>query len=221
MAFIEKRGPKRWRARYRGPDGREHNKTFPRRIDAERFLAYVESRKTAGEWIDPQLGRVPFRAWVGRWARTIVHLKPKTLEGYEILLNKNILPVFEGYPLARIEPVDVREWVAWMIDRGVSASRVRQAYYLMSSIMRAAVESGHLARNPCMGVRLPKLPNREMLFLSAEEVDRLAGASPEPYGTLIYLLAYGGLRWGEATALRRGRCHLPRSRIEVASLSPR
>ncbi len=30
------------------------------------------------------------------------------------------------------------------------------------------------------------------------------------------MLAYGGLRWGEAAALRRGRCDPQRSRIEVA-----
>ena len=38
MAHVEKRAPGRWRARYRGPDGRERSKTFGRRTDAERFL---------------------------------------------------------------------------------------------------------------------------------------------------------------------------------------
>jgi integrase len=33
--------------------------------------------------------------------------------------------------------------------------------------------------------------------------------------TLVYLLAYGGLRWGEAVALRRGRCNLLRRQIQV------
>jgi integrase len=47
-----------------------------------------------------------------------------------------------------------------------------------------------------------------MLFLSAGEVERLAVAVEKPYGTLVYLLAYGGLRWGEAAALRRSRCDL-------------
>lgn len=38
MAHVEKRGPGRWRARYRGPDDRERSKTFERRVDAERWL---------------------------------------------------------------------------------------------------------------------------------------------------------------------------------------
>jgi len=34
MGHIQKRGPKSYKARYRGPDGRERSKTFHRKIDA-------------------------------------------------------------------------------------------------------------------------------------------------------------------------------------------
>jgi len=50
MAHVEKRAPGRWRARYRGPDGRERSKTFDRRVDAERWLASVETEKAKGTW---------------------------------------------------------------------------------------------------------------------------------------------------------------------------
>lgn len=66
-----------------------------------------------------------------------------------------------------------------------------------------------------VGVKVARELDPEMLFLSAEEVERIAAAIREPYGTLVYLLAYGGLRWGEAVAVRRKRCGLLRSRIEV------
>ena len=45
MAHIEKRmrgGRPSYRARYRAPDGTERNKTFRRKVDAEKFLATVE-----------------------------------------------------------------------------------------------------------------------------------------------------------------------------------
>lgn len=115
-----------------------------------------------------------------------------------------------------MQPVHVREWVAGLAEAALSPSRIRQAYQLLSAILKAAVESGYLVRSPCIGVSLLKAERREMRFLSAGEVDRLAEAVAEPYDLLIYLLAYGGLRWGEAAALRRGRCHLHRSRIEAA-----
>jgi len=43
----------------------------------------------------------------------------------------------------------------------------------------------------------------------------LATTISSPYGALINTLAYGGLRWGEVAALRRGRCELLRSRLHV------
>jgi integrase len=47
------------------------------------------------------------------------------------------------------------------------------------------------------------VPQREPVPLSEEEVEAVVGAIERPeYRVLIYVLAYGGLRWGEACALR-------------------
>ena len=51
-------------------------------------------------------------------------------------------------------------------------------------------------------------------FLTHDQVQALAEACP-PYGTLIRVLAYAGLRWGEVVALTAGRVDLGRRRIEV------
>jgi integrase len=59
------------------------------------------------------------------------------------------------------------------------------------------------------------MPDSEIEFLTAHEVERLAAVIQQPYGALVHLLAYGGLRFGEAAALRRGRCDLERGRITV------
>ncbi|MGH2827713.1 MAG: tyrosine-type recombinase/integrase [Actinomycetota bacterium] len=215
MGHIQKRSKDRWRARYTGPDGRERSRTFKRKIDAQRYLSTVENAMLRGEWIDPERGRVTFGEWAERWFDTTVTLKPKTRLSYASLLRNVIMPTFEEIPLARIQPLDVKEWVALGLNRGLSASRVRQAYHLFGAIMRAAVESGYIIKSPCIGMRLPKLPQREMLFLSAEQVGALADAMVKPYDTLVYVLAYGGLRWGEAIALRRGRCDLLHSTLHV------
>jgi hypothetical protein len=55
-----------------------------------------------------------------------------------------------------------------------------------------------------------------MAFLTGDQVDALAHQVDDRYRTLIDLLAYGRLRWGEAAALRTGRLDLARRRIEVA-----
>jgi uncharacterized protein (DUF3084 family) len=101
-------------------------------------------------------------------------------------------------------------------SRMLSPSRVRQTYQLLAMVLKAAVESGYLARSPCVGVRLPRPPRREMTVLTPDQVDDLAAAVPNRYRALIYVLAFGGLRWGEACALRRFRCDVLRARLDVA-----
>lgn len=208
-------GARRYQVRYVAPDGRERAKTFTRRADAARFAATVEVDKARGAWIDPRLGRTTLEAWSQLWLGRLVHVRSKTLVGYRSLLSTCVLPRFGRVPLNRIDQPAVADWVADMNARGLSASRVRQAYRVLSSILRAAVEAGYIAKSPCVGIRLPRASRRDAVLLTPEEVDRLAQAAA-PYSLLIYILAYGGLRWGEAAALRRGRCDLLHGRIEVS-----
>lgn len=61
MASIEKRvrnGRAYYRARYRDPSGRQRNKTFRRKVDAEKYLALIEAAKVRGTWTDPAHGKI-------------------------------------------------------------------------------------------------------------------------------------------------------------------
>lgn len=219
MPHVEKRtqaGTLRWRARYRGPDGRERSKSFARRTDAEQFLAQVEVDKSRGAWIDPTRGQLPFAEWADRWLRTTTHLKPKTRAGYESMLRSRLLPTFGRAPIGDIRPIDVREWLSSMQARGLSASSCRQAYHLLGAIMTTAVEDGRIAASPCVGIRLPRLPQVEMAYLAPEQLRDLLATVDPTYRLFVEVLAIGGLRFGEAVALRRSRCDLLRSRLMIA-----
>jgi integrase len=208
----------RYQARYRTPDGRRHaaSQTFATKADADRYLNRVEMELARGQWIDPSLGRELLGAWARRYMATTVHLKPKTRASYESLLRTTILPTFEQLPLSAIRPSTVREWVAALSARQLSPSRIRQAYNLLCAMLVMAVTDGRIATTPCVGVKLPRLPAPKLRYLSAEQVAELAAAMRPPYGLLVEVLAYGGLRFGEAAALRRGRCDLLHGRLLVA-----
>ena len=224
MAHVEKRtqsrrdgatGSVRWRVRYVAPDGQERSKTFLRKVDADRFAATVETDKARGEWIDPRLGRKTVEEWSGEWLAQLVHLRPKTTVGYQSLLRTCVLPTFGSLPLARVDQPAVAAWVAALRARGLSASRVRQAYRVLSGMLGAAVQAGYLGKTPCAGIKLPRITSRDATLLTAAQVDELAAAAGTS-SVVIYLLAYGGLRWGELAALRRRRCDVLHSRIEIA-----
>jgi len=164
----------------------------------------------------PRTEVITLSGWVQEWRSFTVHLKPKTLAGYESLLRNQVLPAFGDTALDDIDGLAVRRWVAGRFGSGLSASRTNQAFRLLGQLMRLAVECGLLARDPCRGVKLPRVPTHEASFLSVSEIERLATGAGVRYRPLVHVLAYGGLRWGEASALRRGRADLDRARLTVA-----
>ena len=225
MAHVEKRTQKlrggsksavRWRVRYVAPDGRERNKTFLRKVDADRFAANVETDKGRGEWIDPRLGRKTVEEWSEEWLAQLVHVRPKTMVGYQSLMRTCVLPTFGSMALAGVDQPAVAAWVAALRAKNLSASRIRQAYRVLSGMLGAAVQAGYLAKSPCVGIKLPRIPQRDATLLTAGQVDELAAVATKPGPLIVYLLAYGGLRWGELAALRRRRCDVLHSRIEIA-----
>lgn len=214
MGNVQKRPSGQWRARYRDPFGKEHARHFRRRLDAERWLSSVENAKHRGEWIDPALSRITVGEWAQKWLAAQVQLKPLTRERYRNILRVQILPHWERLRLAEVTHADVVAWVAALQADGYAAGTIRQTHRVLSLMLSLAVRDRRLSYNPAEGVRLPRVSRKEPVFLSHSQVDGLAAAC-QGYELFVRLLAYTGLRWGEATALQVRRIDLMRRRLEV------
>ena len=165
---------------------------------------------------DP-LDSMAVRDWASEWmAFSSFAVKPTTAASYQSLLRSRILPAFGDHQLGDVDGLMVRRWISEMSEAGLSASRIQQAHRLLSQLFRSAVECRLIDLDPCIGVKLPRIKANETLFLNPREVERLADAVPCRYHALIHVLAYGGLRWGEAAALRRKRIDPDSARITVA-----
>jgi integrase len=219
MGSIQKRDrPRPWLARYRGPDGRQHSKSFRRKVDAEKWLTLEEGRALRGEWVDPAAGVITYRDWSATWLAGIHSIEPKTRAGYESLLRSRVLPTFGGVELRRISTPMVRTWMTEMIDEGLSAALVRQARQVLHASLSVAVTDGLLVRNSVEGAKPPPARRRRQLFLNADQLAALAEAADDRQtgsGALITLLGYSGLRWGEAVALDWSTVDLRRRRVKV------
>lgn len=73
--------------------------------------------------------------------------------------------------------------------------------------------------NPARGVSLPRKVKKPHIYLSHEQVRALAAASKYP--GLVLVLAYCGIRWGEATALRVKHLDMLRRRLNVRNSETR
>ncbi len=184
-------------------------------MDAERFLTVTAAEVLTGIWVDPEAGSVSLREFAERWYQATVHLKPKTRAGYRSLLDSRILPPLGHLQLRRLDPLTLQTWISDLQHVGLSSSRIRQARNVLHSILELAVDSALLTRNAAARVKSPPLRRSERRYLTPTQIERLATATPTPYDTLTYLLAYTGLRFGEAAALRRSRCDLPTNRLHI------
>ncbi len=214
MASIAKRADGRWRARYRNEAGKEIARHFARKIDAQRWLDSVTTAVVTGSYVDPSMSRVTVGDWARKWLDTKTNLKATTRRDYESLLAAHILPRWGDCVLADVRHEDVTGWVADLSARGLSASRVRAAHVALSQMLKLAVRSGRLARNPAEYVSLPRVHRSDKRYLTHEEVELLAGAAG--YGrAAVLFLAYTGVRYGEMAALRVGRLDLLRRRATI------
>jgi integrase len=214
------RGRPRWRARWRDPAGRERSKSFARKVDAERFLVGIEDAKLRGAYVDPAAGRIAFSDWAERWLTTTAALRANTRKDYRTLLRNQVLPAFGDMTLVSIDALAVQEWVAELVAGGLSAKRARKAHQVLSQILASAVDGGRLPRNVAAGMKLPRVQRREMHFLTAAQVEALADAIVSPYGVLIRLAAYTGMRPCEFVALKVARLDLLRATVRVAEAAP-
>jgi integrase len=208
----------RYQVRYRTADGRYVTAptTFETKADAGRSLSRIETDMLRGEWADPRLGRTSFNEWADRWLDSTVNLRANTKDGYRSILRRYLRPAFGSYPLASIDVLAVRTWLAKLEADGVDPATRAKAYRLLARILGAAVEARYLAVNPC-GIRgAASDGTSEMRIATVDQVAAIAERVPARYRALVLVAAFGGLRWGELAGLRRKRIDLERGTVTVA-----
>jgi len=219
--YIRKRGVRqdgstKWQARYwdAADRTRRYEKVFRTKGEAQRWLTVQGAALVTGTHVDHRDADRPFRDVADAWRSTWVDLEPKTRAGYEQILANHLLPEFGGRKTSTITPALVQGFV----NRLALTHRpgtTRNVYAALRSALNTGVRLRMLALNPCVGVRLPRIPREPMLFLDASEVRALADEITPHYRALVLSAAYLGLRAGELLALRRSDVDLLRGVVTV------
>lgn len=196
-----------WRVRWREPGGRAgrvRQATFPTKRQADAFAHRVEADKTAGTYLDPTRGRLPFNQYAELWL-TGRPLRPSTLDTYRHHLRRHINPTFGPIPLDAIRREQIQTWIKHLCDNGLAPRTVRTSYGILASILRAAVLDERITRSRCVRITLPEIQPTQIRVLSPTQVRALSSAMNSRYAITV-IAGYGlGLRQGEALALSRSR----------------
>ena len=161
--------------------------------------------------------------WLSRKQSDVAPSNYRTLQS---AWRSHVEPAWGTTRIANVDLNAVEQWLATM-RRKSGATTVIRAYCVLAGILDDAVKARRLASNPARGVEnLPHKTAKRRVYLTAEEVGRLVYEAAQ-HRTLVLVLAYTGIRWGEAVALRVkdvdscvGACRWPTTRCSSAWITP-
>ncbi|MBS1898401.1 MAG: site-specific integrase [Actinobacteria bacterium] len=209
-------GGKRYRVRYRKPDGASTDKRgFRTKHEAELYLADVTISKAKGEYIDPSEGRKTLSAFAKTWEHErLAPLKPSSRHAMETAWRVHVEPKWGGRTVSGIKQPEIAEWVAGL-NQIRKPQTVRRIMFVLSGVMAIATREKAISRNPASDVLLPAKRRKAPSYLTHAQVITLANAAAPERALMIEFLAYTGLRWGEAVALRVRHLNMLRKRITI------
>lgn len=227
---IEELPSGKFRAYYRGPDGKRHKAphTFFDPGDASSWLRSEQKLIEFGEWTAPasrNLSKEDKARTVGDWCKEWMEirltdtnpLEPSTAQDYWKALNTRILHSTgkAGYlrtvPLTQLSRRDVTAWWDAINVQFDGKTTNHNAYKRLKTIMTAAVRREMIPANPVDIPEASRRPKTKIKELPAKQVmqdivDELDHSKPRVDGShkLIAILTFfHGLRIGEVLGLRR------------------
>jgi integrase len=216
VAFIRERtrkdGSPYYSVTYRvgGRGSRQSSTSFPDEKQARNFCAMVdqfgvekalekaEIRETARN----ALSTLTVAEFLDRHIKGLSGVEKKTVSEYSRYLTRDIEPVLGAIPLAKLTREDIALWVTAMFEEGAAGGTIQNKHGFLSGALKRAVEEGHVAANPCQGVRLPRTEEVEMTFLTRDEYQTFKSYFSDYYKPLLEFLVASGCRASEALALK-------------------
>ena len=176
-------------------------------------------RKVAERWT---VGR-----WLTYWVENIAappHVAENTYLGYRVDVNRHLIPGLGAHRLERLTPDHVERLYAKLQCSGLSPGGVHHVHRTLRAALNEAVRRSHLARNPVLLAKAPKLDNDDVEPYDVPEIQHLLEAAAKRRNGARWALALAlGLRQGEALGLTWNDVDLDKGTIRVrrSRLRPR
>lgn len=206
---IYKRKDGRWEGRYvkgRQPDGTlAYGYVYARKYsDCKEKLDQAKARFRYVPDATKICGSGTVHDFISYWLESIArpNVKISTFSNYASIVEKWILPFFGEKKLHKVGKEEVQCFINVLQEQGLSPGTVRNIYSVLHAAMKKAKEYDYISMNPCEGVNLPKIEQKEAQVFTLWEqkvLERIA--EEDKNGFPIQLACYTGMRVGEICAL--------------------
>jgi integrase len=232
MATVNKRPdhPKHpWEVTWRDPDTKRlQRKSFRTKKEADELRDTVSTEIRQDTYVTRR--PISFKTFTLDWlARTEPTVSPNTHALHAWAVEGYLLPAFGLLRLQRLQAERIERWQAKMlrgdverpgtdavaagkkkIRKPLSTRSVEICRTVLGTILEDARKKKYLAVNPMADVATFDVPKRELHFLTPMQVKALCELVGPFYAVLYLILAFCGIRIGEATGLQRGDLDLER-----------
>lgn len=207
----------RWCVRWRDDAGRLHKRNMASSQAADTLVAELEDDIRSGRYVNPRDRQRTVGEVAELWAKGLRgSIKGSTEHRYLLELRVWVLPRWGHAQIGAITTPRIQAWVAMLLEgkaprnakigkaRPLAPKSVRSIVAIVfRSVLELAVEEGWLASNPVKGVKMPRQQvQTPRVYLEPSEIDMLCSHMKRDDATAVMLMAFTGLRLGEALALR-------------------
>ena len=221
---IRKRSEKSWELTIdlgRDADGKRRRKFVNvkgTKTQAQQKLRELLSAQDKGVPIGAQ--KITFGEWLSKWMLEYVvpNTRQKTIERYEGLIQRHIAPVLGRIELTKLTPSDIQALEAKLTAQGMAPQGVQLAHNVISGAFKYALRMERAWRNPAKSVTPPRITRTEVAppdIARVKEILSLAEEEGHPLFPCLHLLAYTGMRRGEALGLRHQDLNLEAGTVSI------
>jgi integrase len=159
----------------------------------------------------------PYLEWWVSHRQSLGKVRARTAEVYRGYIRREITPRIGSMQLRAVRPLHAQRVTDEALENGHSPRTVVQIGRIMHAAFRTAVRMHAISVNPCDGTTLPKVEPAKLAVPGPSDVARALAAVADPYRPALTLMAWTGVRRGEACALRWPSVDLDgeRARIHV------
>jgi len=194
-----------------------------RKAEAQRRLRELLLSVEQGTYVKSD--RLTVAQFLEEWLQDYVatNTAPRTTERYQEIVRVHLIPALGSLPLLSLRPHHIQKYYSQALESGrrdgkggLSALTVHKHHRILYESLKYGVRQGILVHNPAEAVTPPHGQSKELTIVGANRLQLILEAAKEsPYHALFFMIAYTGVRRGEALGLRWGDIDLEKASLSV------
>ena len=199
--------------------------------EADAAMLDVIAKTRRHEPVRPKSSMPTFESFATDWLCGLINLQASTIQGYEKNLRNHLVPYLGAYRLDQLKPSLLNQHFKRLQGLGrkdskdpggsLSANTIHKVGTVLSLILESAIDDNLLAVNSMRKVKLPSISktDEQLKVWNLEQMkmflDWNKNVQKDDLNSLWHLMAFTGVRRGEALALKWSDLDLTAARMQI------